>query len=313
MMPKPSSPGASPYYIPHFAAPVARGRIQNAMSIDVEDYFQVQAFNGQVQRADWEKYEWRFTANTNRILDILGQENIKATFFTLGWVAQRSKLLLRRMADEGHEIASHGMAHFRADEQTPEAFRRDIAEAKAILEDVSGATVTGYRAATFSIGAKNMWAFDILAEEGYRYSSSINPVAHDLYGLPDAPRAPFYPRADRAIPEIPITTVRLLGRNLPFGGGGFFRLLPYALFRRGLQHVNQTDRMPCIYYMHPWEIDPGQPRIAGAPLRSRFRHYLNLSRTEPRLRQLLKDFAWDRVDHVYASLLHPGVSQTTHV
>lgn len=305
--PAPSS--KAPYNVPHFDAPMALGRVRNAMSIDVEDYFQVQAFDGQVKRADWEKYEWRFAANTSRILDMLARENVKATFFTLGWVAQRAKPLLRRMADEGHEVASHGMAHFRADQQSPEAFRRDVAEAKAILEDACGLAVNGYRAATFSIGAKNMWAFDILAEEGYLYSSSINPVQHDLYGLPDAPRAPFYPRPNRAIPEIPITTVRLFGRNLPFGGGGFFRLLPYPLFRWGLRHVNQTDRMPCIYYMHPWEIDPGQPRIAGAPFKSRLRHYLNLSRMEPRMRQLLKDFSWGRVDEVYASLIKPRAYQ----
>ncbi len=309
MTTSPGQPVISPYRIPHFDAPVVGGRVCNAMSVDVEDYFQVQAFDGQVRRGDWEKLEWRFAANTNRILDMLAQENIKATFFTLGWVAQRCKPLIRRMSDEGHEVASHGMAHFRADEQTPEAFRRDIAEAKAILEDAGGIAVTGYRAATFSIGAKNMWAFDILAEEGYRYSSSINPVRHDLYGLPDAPRAPFYPCTNEAIPEIPITTVRLFGRNMPFGGGGFFRLLPYSVFRWGLQHVNHADRLSCIYYMHPWEIDPGQPRIPGAPLKSRLRHYLNLSRTEPRLRLLLKDFAWDRVDRVYAAILNSGTAR----
>lgn len=312
MTASPVKPAIPPYRVPHFDAPIVRGRVCNAMSIDVEDYFQVQAFDGHVARSDWETLEWRFAANTNRILDMLAQENIKATFFTLGWVAQRCKPLIRRMANEGHEVASHGMAHFRADEQTPESFRRDISEAKAILEDAGGVPVTGYRAATFSIGAKNMWAFDILAEEGYRYSSSINPVQHDLYGLPDAPRAPFYPCPNEAIPEIPITTVHLFGRNMPFGGGGFFRLLPYPVFRWGLQRVNHTDHLPCIYYMHPWEIDPGQPRITGAPLKSRIRHYLNLSRTEPRLRQLLKDFAWDRVDNVYAALLKSGTAQKTH-
>lgn len=305
-------PAASKYRIPQFNAPVAGGRVCNAMSIDVEDYFQVQAFNGQVDRDDWEKLEWRFAANTYRILDMLAQENIKATFFTLAWVAQRCKPLIRRMADEGHEVASHGMAHFRADEQSPEVFRRDIADAKAILEDAGGVAVKGYRAATFSIGANNLWAFDILAEEGYLYSSSINPVRHDLYGLPDAPRAPFYPCANEYIPEIPITTVQLFGRNMPFGGGGFFRLLPYPVFRWGLRRVNHTDRLPCIYYMHPWEIDPGQPRIPGAPLKSQLRHYLNLSRTEPRLRQLLKDFAWDRVDHVYATLLDSRAAWKTN-
>ena len=308
-----SAPAAArQYHIPRFEAPLRNGRLCNAMSIDVEDYFQVQAFDRQVQRSDWDSYEWRFAANTHRILDMLAEENVKATFFTLGWVALRNKELIRRMADEGHEVASHGMAHFRADAQTPQEFRRDITEAKNILEAASGVAVTGYRAATFSIGAGNMWAFDILAEEGYRYSSSINPVQHDLYGLPDAPRAPFYPGANQSIPEIPITTVHAFGRNLPFGGGGFFRLLPYLVFRQGLRRVNDADRLACIFYLHPWEIDPGQPRIAGAPLKSRFRHYLNLSRTEPRLRQLLKDFAWDRVDHVYAALLGDGNARSPH-
>lgn len=302
----------TPYHVLPFTAPRINGKICNAMSVDVEDYFQVQAFAGQISRSDWETFEWRFSANTHRILDWLAEENVKATFFTLGWIATRDRSLIRRMADEGHEVASHGMAHFRADEQTPDDFRADVARAKAILEDAAGVAVTGYRAATFSIGASNMWAFDILAEEGYRYSSSINPVQHDLYGLPGAPRAPFYPSASRSIPEIPITTVSLLGRNHPFGGGGFFRLLPYPVFRWGLRRVNNIDELPCIFYMHPWEIDPQQPRIVNAPFRSRLRHYLNLERTQPRLRQLLKDFSWDRVDRVYAQLQTQGGGSSLH-
>lgn len=312
MSPVSGHPAAAAYRAPVFDPPRVNGRICNAMSIDVEDYFQVQAFAGQVKRPDWENYEWRFAANTNRILDLLAEENVKATFFTLGWIAQRCKPLLRRMADEGHEIASHGMAHFRADEQTPEVFRQDVAQAKAILEDAAGAPVTGYRAATFSIGLGNMWAFDILAEEGYLYSSSINPVRHDLYGMPGAPRSPFYPCTNKNIPEIPITTLALFGRNLPFGGGGFFRLLPYGVFRWGLRRVNQHDGLPCIFYMHPWEIDPGQPRIAGAPLKSHIRHRLNLARTEPRLRRLLQDFQWDRVDRVFAGLQKPAAVSAAH-
>lgn len=291
---------------------MAGGRVCNALSVDVEDYFQVQAFAGLISRADWENYEWRFAANTHRILDLLEATGIKATFFTLGWIAARAKPLIRRMADEGHEIASHGMAHFRADEQSPEAFRKDVAEAKAILEDIGGMPVTGYRAATFSIGASNMWAFDILAGEGYRYSSSINPVRHDLYGLPDAPRTPFQPGSYRGFPEIPLTTVSLLGRNLPFGGGGFFRLLPYPVFRWGLRRVNRNEGLPCIFYMHPWEIDPYQPRISDAPLKSRVRHYLNLRQTEARLIRLLQDFAWDRVDKVYSSIIFPGPGAGAH-
>ncbi len=285
------------------------GRICNAMSIDVEDYFQVQAFAGHVRRQDWDGFERRFEANTGLILDLLAAADVKATFFTLGWAAQRSKQLIRRIVNEGHELASHGMAHFRADLQSPEEFRRDTAESKAILEDVGGVKVSGYRAATFSIGLRNLWAFDILADEGYAYSSSINPVRHDLYGLPGAPRQPFYPCTDDRIIEFPITGVRYLGRNFPFGGGGFFRLLPYSLFRMGLRAVNETDNLASIFYLHPWEVDPGQPRIQEAVFKSRFRHYLNLSRTQQRFRKLLADFEWDRVDKVFAGALQAAAAK----
>lgn len=291
-----------------FTPPLVRGRICNAMSIDVEDYFQVQAFAGQVRRQDWDSFELRYEANTNRILDQLAELNVKATFFTLAWVAVRSKPLLRRMIAEGHEVASHGMAHVRADTQSPEEFRGDVAQSKAILEDATGSAVNGYRAATFSIGARNMWAFDVLAGEGYTYSSSINPVQHDLYGLPGAPRQPFYPAAHDRIVEIPITTVRMMRRNFPFGGGGFFRLLPYNVFRWGLNSVNETDRLAGIFYLHPWEVDPDQPRISDAPLKSRLRHYLNLTRTMPRLRRLLADFEWDRVDRVFSQAINAARS-----
>lgn len=292
-----------------FSPPRVEGRIVNAMSIDVEDYFQVQAFSGHVRREDWDGFESRYEANTSHILDLLAKTNVKATFFTLAWVALRSKHLIRRIVDEGHEIASHGMAHFRADQQSPEEFRRDVSESRAILQDVSGAPVTGYRAATFSIGRRNLWTFDILADTGYAYSSSINPVQHDLYGMPDAPRQPFYPCTDNRIVELPITVVRLLGRNFPFGGGGFFRLLPYLVFRQGLKTVNESDNLASIFYLHPWEIDAGQPRFDGAPFKSRLRHYLNLSRTQPRLGRLLADFEWDRVDRVFAGALLKSQAQ----
>lgn len=293
-----------------FSPPRVDGRIVNAMSIDVEDYFQVQAFSSTVRREDWDGFESRYEANTSLILDLLAQKNVKATFFTLAWAALRGKHLIRRIVDEGHEIASHGMAHFRADMQSPGEFRRDVSEAREILQDVSGAPVTGYRAATFSIGPRNLWAFDILADEGYAYSSSINPVQHDLYGMPGAPRQPFYPCTDNRIVELPITVVRLFGRNFPFGGGGFFRLLPYLVFRQGLKTVNETDNLASIFYLHPWEIDSNQPRFHDAPFKSRFRHYLNLSRTKPRLGRLLDDFEWDRMDRVFAgALLKPPAEE----
>jgi polysaccharide deacetylase family protein (PEP-CTERM system associated) len=276
--------------------------LTNAMTVDVEDYFQVQAFAGCVSRADWDAFPSRVEANTGRVLDMFAVAGVTATFFTLGWVAKRHPALVRRIVAEGHELASHGWDHTRADTQTPEAFRADVGRTRALLEDTGGVRVNGYRAATFSIGARNLWAFQILRQEGYAYSSSINPIRHDLYGMPDAPRVPFRPRVD-GVPEIPMTTVRLLGRNWPCAGGGYFRLLPTALYRAGLRRVNRLDGQPGIFYFHPWEIDPDQPRVVGAGLKSRLRHYTNLSRMEGDLRRLLRDFAWDRMDRVYAPLL----------
>lgn len=279
----------------------------NAMTVDVEDYFQVQAFAHCIDRKDWDAFPRRVDMNTNRILDQFGAAGVKATFFTLGWVAQRFPSLVRRIADQGHELASHGWDHTRADAQDPETFRADIRRTKALLEDTTGSAVTGYRAATFSIGPRNMWAFPILREEGYLYSSSINPIAHDLYGMPDAPRVPFRPDND-GVMEIPMTTVRMMGRNWPCSGGGYFRLLPTALYRAGLNRVNRDDRQPGIFYFHPWEIDPGQPRIPGAGWKSRLRHYTNLSRMGAALDKLLQDFEWDRMDRVYASVIAETVA-----
>lgn len=281
--------------------PVRRrdGRIVNAMSVDVEDYFQVQAFAGTVERSSWDARECRVERNTDTVLRLFDEAEIRATFFTLGWVAERYPQVIRRIVDQGHELASHGFAHFRADEQTPDAFRDDIRRTKALLEDAGGVPVRGYRAATFSIGAKNLWAFDVLQEEGYHYSSSVNPIRHDFYGMPDAPRFGFRPNGEGGIDEFPITTLRLGKRNLPCGGGGFFRLLPYPVYRWALRQVNARDGQPCIFYFHPWEIDPDQPRIPGAPLKTRFRHYLNLERTASRLRSLTRDFLWDRMDRVF--------------
>jgi len=276
--------------------------VRNAMTVDVEDYFQVQAFAHCIDRKDWDGFPRRVDLNTNRILDQFSAAGVKATFFTLGWVAERFPGLIRRIVEEGHELASHGWDHTRVDTQAPEIFRADIRRTRALLEDVGGVKVTGYRAATFSIGARTLWAFPILRQEGYVYSSSINPIRHDLYGMPDAPRVPFWPDADGVL-EIPMTTVRMLGRNWPCSGGGYFRLLPTMLYRAGLRRVNGKDRQPGIFYFHPWEIDAEQPRIANAGWKSRLRHYTNLSRMAGDLDDLLRDFAWDRMDRVYAPVL----------
>lgn len=274
----------------------------NAMTVDVEDYFQVQAFAHCINRADWDTIPRRVEANVDRILEQFDRAAIKATFFTLGWVAERHPAMVRRIVDAGHELASHGWDHTRADAQDPETFLRDTRRTRLTLEDIGGTAVTGYRAATFSIGQRNLWAFGVLEEAGYRYSSSINPIRHDLYGMPDAPRTPFRPDG-AAIWEIPMTTVRLFGRNWPCSGGGYFRLLPTLLYRMGLSHLNRAELMPGIFYFHPWEVDPGQPRVAGCGWKSRLRHYTNLSRMEGDLDRLLRDFAWDRMDRVYADTL----------
>jgi polysaccharide deacetylase family protein (PEP-CTERM system associated) len=280
-------------------ATVALGRpLRNAMTCDVEDYFQVQAFAGHIRLEDWNAFPPRVASNTERVLDLFAEHGVKATFFTLGWVAERNLDLIRRIVREGHELASHGMEHRPVYSQTPEEFRADVRRTKAILEDVGGVAISGYRAASFSITKQTFWAFNILAEEGYRYSSSIYPVHHDLYGIPDAPRFAFRPGGSPLL-EVPMSTVALFGRNLPCSGGGYFRLLPYAVSRWGFRQVNRRDHRPAIFYFHPWEIDPDQPRQNAAPLKSRVRHYLNLGRMEQRLGRLLRDLAWDRMDRIY--------------
>ena len=282
------------------------------MTIDVEDYYQVQAFAGCVSRHDWNNLPSRVERNTDRLLALFDRAGTAATFFVLGCVAQRHPDMVRRIVAAGHEIASHGWEHILVHNQTPEAFAADIRKTKALLEDLVGSEVTGYRAATFSIGKRTPWAFEVLAAEGYRYSSSIYPVRHDLYGMPDAPRTPFRPN-DGALWEIPMTTLRLMDRNLPCSGGGYFRLIPYWLFRQALARVNRTERLRGIFYLHPWEIDPGQPRIDAASRLSKFRHYVNLEKTEARLSRLLRDFAWDRMDRVYADILAtPGTVSLSH-
>ena len=267
------------------------------MTVDVEDYFQVSALAPQIARSEWERMPCRVERNVERILELLAGAAARATFFTLGWIAERYPQLVRRIAAAGHEIASHGYEHRRASEQTQEEFRADIRRAKALLEHITGSEVKGYRAPSFSIGAATPWAFDCIAQAGYRYSSSVYPVRHDHYGAPDAPRFAYRPQA--GVLEIPISTARLAGNNFPAGGGGYFRLFPYALSRSLIRRVNRDDRQAAIFYLHPWELDPQQPRIAGTTLKTRFRHYLNLHRTEARLRQLLRDFTWRRVDSLF--------------
>ena len=272
--------------------------IVNAMSVDVEDYFQVSAFENTINSKDWDRLPCRVEANTNRILELFAAHDVKATFFMLGWVAERYPELVRRIVDAGHELASHGYTHTRVTRQTPEVFSEDISRTKTLLEDIAGCEVLGYRAASYSIVSKTLWAHDLLQEAGYRYSSSIYPIHHDLYGIPDAPRF-SYCHKKAGLLEIPITTVSLFRHNLPCGGGGYFRLLPYRVSRWAMQHVNKTDGQPCVFYFHPWEIDPEQPRQQGISRKTRFRHYLNLDRMKDRIESLLTDFYWGRMDHVF--------------
>lgn len=274
-------------------------RLRNALTIDVEDYFQVSAFAPHIARADWPRLECRVEANIERILLLLESRRIHATFFTLGWIAERYPAMLRRVAAAGHEVASHGYAHLRASEQSAAQFADDVRRSKTILEQLTGLAVRGYRAPSFSIGAANLWAFDVLQEAGYRYSSSIYPIRHDHYGMPDAPRFAWRPRGPQGVLELPVSTVRLRGRNLPAGGGGYFRLLPYALSRWLLRRINSRDGQAGIFYFHPWELDPGQPRPPGLSAKTRFRHYLNLGCMEARLARLTRDFVWDRMDRIF--------------
>lgn len=270
--------------------------MHNALSVDVEDWFQVGAFERTIQRGHWDGLTHRVEGNTDAVLDLFAQADVKATFFTLGWVAERYPALIRRIADAGHEVASHGYDHARVFTFTPEQFRADLRKARGILEDAGGQAVTGYRAPSFSIDTRTPWAHTILAEEGYRYSSSVAPIRHDHYGWPESPRFAWKPVAGADLVELPVTTAKLGKRTLAAGGGGFFRLLPYGFSRWAIRQVNEQAQRPAIIYFHPWEIDPDQPRVANAPLRSRLRHYSNLSVMAAKLRRLTRDFAWTRVD-----------------
>ncbi|MCX6545057.1 MAG: DUF3473 domain-containing protein [Acidobacteria bacterium] len=300
--------------------------IINALTIDVEDYFQVSAFERVVARERWGEYESRVAANTDRLLGILAEADVRVTFFVLGWVAERDAMIVKRIAGAGHEIASHGYGHRLVYNQTRDEFREDIRRAKGVLEAAGGKPVMGYRAPSFSITERSLWALDILIEEGFTYDASIFPIHHDRYGIPNAPRHPFWISAGAGsagaagagnlvrvggdhspgavngpgLLEIPGSTIRVGGVNFPAGGGGFFRLLPYWWTRAGIRRVNETEGRPAIFYLHPWEVDPNQPRLAASPL-SRFRHYCNLAKTEPRLRRLLGDFRFGTIAETIAA------------
>lgn len=280
----------------------------NAMTVDVEDYFHVTAFARTLERSTWDSLEYRAERNTERVLELFATAGVKATFFVLGWVTRRSPELIKKIHAAGHEIACHGMSHQLVYKQTREVFHQETRESKQLLEDLVGTKVRGYRAASYSIIPKSLWALEVLEELGFEYDSSIFPVRHDIYGMRHAPRYPFNPGVGHLL-EVPLTTVEVMGNRLPCGGGGYFRIFPYWLFKMGLKRVNTVDRLPGVFYFHPWEIDPGQPRLP-AGWRSRFRHYYNLTHTEARLVQLLKDFSWGRMDRVF---LEPAQARAPEV
>jgi polysaccharide deacetylase family protein (PEP-CTERM system associated) len=274
--------------------------VLNALSVDVEDWFQVGAFETVISRGDWDQLECRVERNSDAVLALFDTAGVKGTFFTLGWVAERYPALIRRIVDAGHEIASHGYAHERVFNFTPKEFAADIETARKLIEDASGAKVTGYRAPSFSIDQRTPWAHEILAEQGYEYSSSVAPVKHDHYGWAQAPRFAFRPVAGSDFLEIPVTTATIGSRRLAAGGGGFFRMLPYQFSRWAINQVNDRDDRPAIIYFHPWEIDPGQPRVANAPLKSKIRHYTKLDVMAAKLTRLAAEFQWERLDAVVA-------------
>jgi len=269
----------------------------NAMTVDVEDYFQVSAFEGVVQKKDWDSISLRVGDNTNRLLDLFAKNNVKSTFFTLGWVAQRCPEVIKRIVNEGHELASHGLAHQRATTMSEDQFREDVRQSKDILENIGGVELKGYRAPSFSINDSNTWAYDILKELGFSYSSSTYPINHDLYGVPEWPR--FKYQRDNGLIEIPIPTIRKKETNIGIGGGGYFRLYPYWLSKRRINEFMKTEEAPYSFYFHPWEIDAQQPKFDTAPWKSKVRHYINLSKMEGKVEQLLKDFNWTTMQAAY--------------
>jgi polysaccharide deacetylase family protein (PEP-CTERM system associated) len=277
--------------------------IVNAMSVDVEDYFHVSAFQSVVRPEHWRTLESRVERNTERLLAIFSEANVRATFFVLGWVAEQAPGLVRAIAAEGHEIASHGYGHELLYRLRPRTFRDDLRRARGLLEDATSTPVIGYRAPSFSVTARSLWALEVLAEEGYRYDASVFPIYRDRYGIPSAPRHGYHlTHAGRSILEIPASTVRLAAMNFPVSGGGYFRLLPYAWTRWAIARVNTAERKPVVFYLHPWELDPDQPRLPGSRV-SRFRHYVGLRGTEARLRRLLADFRFAPVATTFSALL----------
>jgi polysaccharide deacetylase family protein (PEP-CTERM system associated) len=269
----------------------------NAMTVDVEDFFQVSAFESIISPEQWQEYQPRVDHNTRRLLDLFAEKGVKSTFFVLGWVAERYPELIKEIHKQGHEVASHGYAHRRATEQTPEVFRQDVQRSRDHLEDLLGEKLSGYRAPSFSIGYDSEWAFEVLADLGFKYSSSTYPVKHDLYGTPDWPR--FAYTRPEGIVEIPIPTLKIMGKQIPIGGGGYFRLYPYKVTEKLVKKYLKDEKQPYSFYFHPWEIDADQPRLKHAPLKSRFRHYVNLHRTEGKLIRLLEDFSWSTMRDVY--------------
>jgi polysaccharide deacetylase family protein (PEP-CTERM system associated) len=297
-LPETASTAPPPFEVSRMWEAAASADLPNALTCDVEDYFHVGAFENVISKSRWSEVECRLPRNIDCILQLLSDARVHGTFFTLGWVAQRFPEIVRRIAGAGHEIACHSMEHTRAWTLRPEEFRHDVVTAKRLLEDTSGTPVRGYRAPSWSLDGRTPWAHRILAEAGYEYSSSVYPVAHDHYGVPSAPATPFYV-ASADILEVPASTVRFAGRNWPVSGGGYFRLLPLGLSLSLLRRARATLGVPAMFYFHPWEIDPAQPRVAGASIRSRFRHYVNLDKTEGRLRVLLGELPWDRMDRVF--------------
>jgi polysaccharide deacetylase family protein (PEP-CTERM system associated) len=290
----------------------AAGKVVNAMTIDVEDYFHVSVFDGVLPRTQWNTLDSRVSANTARLLQIFDEYEVRATFFVLGWVAERFPELVREIANRGHEVASHGYAHRLIYDQTPAAFREDVHRAKGLLEDACGREVAGYRAPSYSITPRSLWALDILLEEGYRYDSSIFPIRHDRYGISVSERQPYpIERPKGRLIEVPASTARVGPLNLPIAGGGYFRILPYRWTQWGISRVNRLEGRPVVFYLHPWEVDPTQPRIKVGRLGT-FRHYRNLHQTESRLRRLLTDFAFGRMDALVAHAREQMVDAGAH-
>ncbi|MEO1425624.1 MAG: XrtA system polysaccharide deacetylase [Pseudomonadota bacterium] len=297
MMLETSNPTLSPA-APDTPSASAALPVRHGLSVDVEDYFQVWGFSSVVDRTTWDDYDPRVGESTREVLDLFDGAGVKGTFFTLGWVAERDPQLIREIVARGHELASHGYDHTKVFDQTASAFREDITRTKAILEDVSGAPIGGYRAAGFSIDQRTPFAYEELAAAGYRYSSSTHPIAHDHYGDPNAPQVPFHPLAGDPFLEAPVATATVLGRRVSCAGGGWFRAMPYAASKKLFAQAADQHGGQLIFYFHPWEIDQDQPRVANAPLKSRLRHYLNLSTMKGKLHRLLTDFSWDRIDQI---------------